>query len=962
MPIENSLSFKGLVTSPNNLGAGSEGALVVADNVTIRYPDVLEPRRGQESVTVGGLVSPAFMQATYTGTQYSVETQTPHGYSNGQTIYVSQGGVESAYETTVTTVTSPTQFVVVSAQWPNEFPLPAPFVSSYFETWNTTALVAFPVSQVSFFQDETLLHSAALEKLKFVGAATALTGDYLAADPDYRLKTAVASQTLYMATDKGVMALEDAASTVPRLSGIAEPLKPVTAVVVDPTSPTPFIPGFLDPEKAVAYRILFGYVDSHGATHLGPPSVKFTVKNASTTTQASVRLLIPLLTVPTDVAGNIIEGTFVRLYRSVMAATEGATSDELYLVNETVIDPATYTTTSLDFEIADTARQEFAVQSAPLYTNATQGGLPNDPPPFARDLATWSEREWYANTEQPFSLTAQLIGVEGGGNPDIPATGIRAGDTLTIDGVVFTADASTTSAAARLFRVYTSGGADQNISETLNNLATAVNGYAILTPAFQIRAYLEPVVFGNDQRNFKIRFQRPSVDSTVNATFSVVYTPLKSVAAVTGSAGAYTITTTGNHGLKVGDFVLMSRQPPSSLFPSQTIQVEAPVTPTTFASSSVSGTLPQMNRVQRLYGESVWTPDLSAGVAADNERLENGLYYSNLQEPEAVSASSYLLIGTRGKAIRRIVPQRDRLLVFKDEGTYAVYGDFPYQVQLVDDTVAILAPDSAVAIGSTVIVLTEDGIMAVADGGIQMISKVIDSTLKPYLAAPYRATTRTAFGVAYESEKVFALFMPSLGITGYTAKAYVFGMESTAWTTWSFSEARTCGRVDPFSDTAYYGVEADPYLFKDKNTSSTADYCDSTGPIVSTVQWASTTLGAPYATKQAREIHFHYRDVRKPNTQLETTALAEYTLKTDIVPAGQSFFAWNPAASFSTASIIGPAVLPLQYRKLIPQDVQRATYYTLCLNAQTDALGGYWALNGYSIVYEGTSERTGTVR
>jgi len=54
--------------------------------------------------------------------------------------------------------------------------------------------------------------------------------------------------------------------------------------------------------------------------------------------------------------------------------------------------------------------------------------------------------------------------------------------------------------------------------------------------------------------------------------------------------------------------------------------------------------------------------------------------------------------------------------------------------------------------------------------------------------------------------------------------------------------------------------------------------------------------------------------------------------------------------------------LPRQFRKLIPQDNQRAAYYTLGLTATTSSAGGYWALNGYSIVYENTSERTGTVR
>ena len=881
MPIENSLSFLGLQTSPNNLGAGEKGALVVADNVTIRYPDVLEPRRGQASTGIA-LATPA------------------------------------------------------------------------------------AVTQTFFFEDKVFVHTAA-DKVQRLDNILELLGDYVAADPDYRLKTAIAASTLYMATDKGVMALEEATSTVPRLSGIAEPLKPFAGAVVDPTLPAPTIRGFLAPEKAVAYRVLFGYVDSHNVPHFGPPSVRVTIKNASTTNYATGRLVVPLYTVPTDATGAIISGTFVRVYRSVMADTEALTSDELYLVNETVIDTAQYTTSSI-LTLSDTAEQAFVVQSAPLYTNASQGGLPNDPPPFARDIATWSEREWYANTEQPFSLTAQLIGVVGGGNPTIPATGIRAGDTLTIAGVVFTAWGASIP-SERKFAVSTSGSAAENISVTLEQLQDVVNDWHKNNPLFDIWAYLEPVVFSDQLLNFKIRFQRPSVDSTTNTAFSVVYTPLKSVAAVTGSAGAYTITTTGSHNLQVGDFVQMSRQPPSSLFPPQVIQVEAPVTLTTFASSSVSGTLPQMNRVQRLYGDSVWTPDLSAGVAADNERRQNGLYYSLPDEPEAVSAANYLTVGTSGKAIRRIIPQRDRLLVFKDEGTYAVYGDFPYQVQLIDDTVAILAPDSATAIGSTVIVLTEDGIMAVSDGGIRMISRPIDSTLKPYWCSTYRATTATgAFGVGYESEKVFALFMPGLAGAGasYTAKAYVLGLETEAWTTWSFYEPRLCGRVDPFSDTAYYGIATSPYLFKDRNTSSTADYFDTVPVgvqgIDSTVQWAATTLGAPYATKQAREIHFHFRDLRQPTSATLPGAL--FSIKTDIVPTGQDIEAWGvaEAATFSTDTTIGPSVLPLQFRKLVPQNVQRAAYYTLGMSMTTSFPGGYWALNGYSIVFEGTSERTGTVR
>jgi len=872
VPIENSLSFKGLQTSPNNLGAGSEGALVVADNVTIRYPDVLEPRRGQEAV---------------------------------------------------------------------EIALSAPDA----------------VNQVFFFEDTVFVHTAAND-VQRQDVTAALVGTYIAADPDYRLKTAIAAQTLFMATDKGVMALESANATVPRLSGIAEPLTPFAGVVLDSISPPPTIVGFLDPGKAVAYRVLFGYVDSHDAVHLGPPSVRVTAENVFTG-QASVKVFVSLLTAPTDASGAIVEGTFVRVYRSVMADTEAKTVDELYLVNETVIDTTVYGLSSV-LILPDTARQEFAVQSAPLYTNPTQGFLPNDAPPFAQDIATWSEREWYANTNQPHSLTAQLIGVEGGGTPNMPTTGIRIGDTVTIDGVVFTG-AQYLNYVNREFVVLSSGTPEENISLTLNQLQDVVNTWAINHPEFAIRAYLEPVVFGDTLLNFKIRFQRPTVDSTTNTLFGVDYSVQQFTGVVVGPKllGVQQVTTLVANQWKVNDFVQFRSTNPT--LPRVTAKVTTVVSPTVVRVTPSTVDVPTgYTLAYRLYGESVWTPDLSAGVASDNERRADYVYYSLPGEPEAVSVANYIPVGTRGKAIRRIVPQRDRLLVFKDEGTYAIYGDFPFQVQLIDDTVAILAPDSAVAIGSTVIVLTEDGIMAVTDGGIQMVSKVIDSTLKPYWAAPYRSTTRTAFGVAYESEKVFALFMPSLGITGYEAKAYVLGMETNSWTTWSYGAPRLCGRVDPFTDTAYYGVSASPYLFKDKNTSSTTDYFDGTNTaITSTVQWASTTLGAPQFTKQAREIHFHYRDVRQP---AGATVTATYSLKTDILPAGQTIPAWPAGSAFLMEPTIGPATLPLQYRKLVPQEVQRATYYTLGLTATTSAPGGYWALNGYSIVFEGTSERTGTVR
>lgn len=965
MSVETSLSFKGLVTSPNHLGAASEGALVVADNVTIRYPDVLEPRKGQQ--VVEGVVDAALeIRATwYTGFGYIVEAE-GHTFTTGQTVVVNTEDLENPVEIVITNETF-NQFTVVTASpWPLDTSLPNGAISYYIFTYLPTATVTLPVSQVAFFDGGTLLHSADEEKLKFVGE-DALTGSYTAADPDFRLKTAVIGGSLYAATNQGVIAVDAATTTVPRVAGIKEPTLPIGIAVPD-GSPGPTIPGFLPDGKSVAYRVLYGYKDSDGIINLGPASARVVVENTSGG-RASVVLTVSLLTAPTNVNGNLLPGLFLRAYRSPIADATATPLDILNLATEVAVDTENLTTTDT-VEVVDVAAPEFVLAQAALYSNAEQGEQPNTPPPFAyADLATWNDRLWYANTRLPDTLSAQLIGVEGGGSPDLPATGLRIGDSIVIDPVgpgfaTFTASTST-DFVNRTFELISSGNPAENITATLKNLAECVNAQKALITGFDfnIVAYVTGGPFAESDADFSsnIVFKRNGISEAADPNFTVNYDVLRRPITISGTSGNYTVTSTGPHYLLEGDRVQLI----GTSAPVIEVVVEAPVTATSFHSSSTEPTFVAHYFVRRLYGETVWNPDLLPGQSSDNDHQVNQLYYSKVQAPEAVPLLNYLNVGRTGNAIRRIVPQRDRLLVFKDEGTYAVYGDYPFSVSLVDDTVQILAPDSVMAVGSTVFALMDDGVVAITEGSIQPVSDPIDFTLMPYLSEDGRAVTTTgAFGVAYESQKLYALFFPALTGYGseYAAKAYVLGLRSQpmAWTTWTFSTPMTCGRVDPVTDAGYYGKAETPWLVRDRNTSTTLDYqTELNGPISSTVQWASTTLGSPYATKQAREVHAHFRDTRLP---LVATMSMNWSVKTDIVTNPSEVIPMLETSGLSVVSskVLGPTVLPQQFRKLVPQAVQRATYYTLGFTSAVNK--AYWALNGYSLVFDATSERTGTVR
>jgi hypothetical protein len=817
------------------------------------------------------------------------------------------------------------------------------------------------VSQVAFFDDDTLIHSESADKIRFVGAAQDLTGDYSAAQPEgytsYRLKTAVNGRHLHAATDLGVVVIESADTVTPRVSGIQAPTLPIAIPVADVGSPIP--PGWLEDGKSVAYRAVFGFKDANDVIHLGPPSERVIVTN-DTGFRANVQVTVPLVTAPVQVGvdNELVEGLFVQIYRSPVVDAPAQPLDLLQLATEVNVPPEILYLDSLT--ITDIASPAFVLAQLPLYTNDEQEGATqaNSPAPYSTDLASWSQRLWYANTRQPDSLVVQLLGVGGGGVAALQATGLRYGDTVTVtsgaSGIPYTA-APSTNVGLNQFIASVSGTPQENVENTLVALAQCVN-FALVA---DIVAYL---VTGPFEVRSQILFKRRTVDETASVGFTVTYaTAVKSATVVNLSGTTYRLTIPGPvpgimYGFATGDWVELRDSTDVSL---GTFVLTA-LTSTQFTFTSANPNVTTATTARRAFANTVWNPDLSVGQTSENQFSPERLYYSKVLEPEAVPALNYIDVGTAGKPILRIQPQRDRLLVLKEEGTFAIYGDYPFSAQLVDDTVQLIAPDSVTAIGSTVFALMDDGVVAITEGSIQPIDEPIDSLLKPYFASSKLATTATAFGVGYESEKVFALFMPNIGVTGYGAKAYVYGLTSGAWTTWSFPQERKCGRVSPSLDAGFYGLAASPYLVKDRKTSTTLDYENENGTdITSTVRWAPTTLGTPYATKQVREVHAHFRDVKAypPFYPVGMT----WSLKTDIVPAGESVPLWTSTDGFSADStVIGPARLPFQFRKLVPQTVQRATYFTLGLSATVNR--SYWALNGYTLVFDSTSERTGTVR
>lgn len=729
------------------------------------------------------------------------------------------------------------------------------------------------------------------------GAWTAYSGTYSPVSSSLlRMKFVEANQNLYFNTTSGLKVLTSLSGT-PAGVGFVAPLDPWYDYVG--LDKTPDAAGtWLPVNSAVAYRILFGIKDTNNNLKLGSPGGRIVVTNPANVTVANGSLarnggnvvtatvashqfypgayiqltnpsgaflntnapFVVSTTTPTtftysdNVGGIATSGTdytfttgahsvtlgsiyfdatdlttshFVRVYRSL--ATSSATTDpgdELYQIYERKL-TATEVSNGY-FSFSDTT-PESSLYSTPLYTNPKTGegiSSANDRPPVSKDIALWQERIWFANTTDRHRYMLQLLGT---GAPD----GIQNGDYLAINDRVYKFVTFGTPAEIEIGTYYSTLPA-KTLEITARNL-TYNTGYDLVANA---QTFFATYVSGFGDPPGKVLFQRKNLtDGTMYfgasrpGSFNPVPATLFAVTEASSSRTSNTnihVTTSSTHDFLVGDQVYLASRVTDANFPVGLKTVTAK-TGTTFDYTEAGTGTPVMTGEYYAY---------KATITSDNNARPNGIMYSKPQEPEAVPLANYFAVGAKNKQILRIVPLRDKLFVFKEDGLYTVSGTPPYQsVDLLDATCILLAPDSAVVAGGKIYAFTRQGVVEVSESGVGVISYPIEDLLRQYQIYT-SAQLATAYGTAYESDRLY-IYAPD------TATQYVYNFMTKAWTTWSLS-ARHMG-VDPASDslTALYSfsnvalVERKTQLLPGYST----DYFDTTSSInITAVNAASTAF------------------------------------------------------------------------------------------------------------------------
>lgn len=219
-------------------------------------------------------------------------------------------------------------------------------------------------------------------------------------------------------------------------------------------------------------------------------------------------------------------------------------------------------------------------------------------------------------------------------------------------------------------------------------------------------------------------------------------------------------------------------------------------------------------------------PAAGTSISSTAETKKNAIYISKQGKPDAVPLTNVLFAGSAAYDIKRIVPLRDSLFIFKDDGIYKIIGQTPgnFYVDLLDDTTKLLAPDTAVNLNNTIYCLTNQGVASVSDTGVSIVSRPIEGDLLTLFGANLTGVQNLSWGVSYQSDRKYLLGVISNAGDTTPSQIYVYNLFTDAWTRWPLS--KKCGLVSTADDKLYFGDATSNTVNIERKTFSFADYIE----------------------------------------------------------------------------------------------------------------------------------------
>lgn len=216
--------------------------------------------------------------------------------------------------------------------------------------------------------------------------------------------------------------------------------------------------------------------------------------------------------------------------------------------------------------------------------------------------------------------------------------------------------------------------------------------------------------------------------------------------------------------------------------------------------------------------------DVDTGTSS-NEEYENGLMWSKLEQPEHVPTANINYIGSKNYPIRRILALRDSLFILKDDGVFRLTGNGgSWNIDPIDVSTKIIAPDSAVVMNNQIFCLSDQGIVTISDIGVQVISRPIEDQITDLISASYDNLKKLSFGMAYDTDRKYYLYTIGEGSDTYPSQAFVYNTFTQAWT--KHIKNAKHAFVNRTDDKIYLANPDDKHVLQERKALNFTDYVD----------------------------------------------------------------------------------------------------------------------------------------
>lgn len=221
-----------------------------------------------------------------------------------------------------------------------------------------------------------------------------------------------------------------------------------------------------------------------------------------------------------------------------------------------------------------------------------------------------------------------------------------------------------------------------------------------------------------------------------------------------------------------------------------------------------------------------FSPDLVSGQTSNNEDKPNRVYFSKLNQPEAVPIVNYFDVGPKDRAINRIIGLRDSLFIFKEEGIYRLTGENSanYFVTLFDNSAILLAPDTAVVLNNQIYAFTTQGVSFISETGTQIVSRPIENILNKVASPSFTNYKSICFGAAYEADRSYFVWVPEVAEDEVAKRCYRFNTFTQTWTSWTVTANSAI--VDPIANKLYIGAGDTNIVEVERKDLLRTDYAD----------------------------------------------------------------------------------------------------------------------------------------